>query len=396
MKRVLGRYRLGILVAGLALLGAVFAAGPVWAQQLLKSYAQALPDIPLMPDKDFNTKTVLYEDVPAGDEALSYRFRLPQDWKRPEDSALTSYQISNKILGEIVRFYGPPVIDNRSYFSLQAINLEYQLTAQQWMLQYLLSNGFTIQGIKEHDKKRAEALYVKVIDSTTFVIRAIAQMNGKRVVMAQYFMPSSNWEAEKQMQAQVMKTFELTYPIKESVEEMTKFHFLDIAEFQYPVSWEFRAGPVKNADRLNFELLNIQSEQKINWKNYKTLDGRIQVDILSYDTADSIEGEIDNLKRGLSKVNLAVGDKFESFDDFKFNNEVSAGPVEVYKAMDNQNSMLNYEYWIVPLEAGDYYYLVSLVTPSRDDDFFIWARNTEAYALILSLIRPLDEGLIYR
>ncbi len=396
MKRILGRYRLGILILGLVLTGGAFAAWPVYAQQLLKSYAQALPDIPFMPDKEFNAATILYEDVPAGDEALSYRFRLPKEWKRPEDSALTSYQISNKILGEIVRFYGPPVIDNRSFFSLQAINLEYQLTAQQWLLQFLLSNGFTIQGIKEYDKKRAEALFVKVIDSTTYVIRAIAQMNGKRVVMAQYFMPADNWEAEKQMQAQVMRTFDLTYPIKESVEEMTKFHFLDIAEFQYPVSWEFRAGPVKSADRLSFELLNIQSEQKINWKNYKTLNGRIQVDILSYDTADSIEGEIDNLKRGLSKVNLAVGDKFESFDDFKFNNEVNPGPVDVYKAMDNQNSMLNYEYWVVPLEAGDYYYLVSLITPSRDDDFFIWARNTQAYALILSLIRPLDEGLIYR
>lgn len=396
MKRFSGRYSLKVLVAGMVMGGLVLPSNIAPAQQLLKSYAQALPEIAPMPDKEFNDKTTLYEDVPAGDEALSYRFRLPADWKRPEDSALTSYQISNKILGEIVRYYGPPVIDKRSYFTLQAINLEYQLSAQQWLLQYLLSNGFTIQGIKEHNFKRAEALYVKVIESTTYVIRAVAQMNGRRVVMAQYFMPADNWEGEKQMQAQVMKTFELTYPITESVEEMTKYHFLDIAEFQYPVSWEFRAAPMKGADRMSFELLNIQSEQKIDWKNYKTLDGRIQVDIVSYDSADSVPGEIDNLKRGLAKINLAVGDKFETFDDFKFSNELNAGAVDVYKAIDNQNSLLNYEYWIVPLEAGDYYYFVSLITPSRDDDFFIWARNTQAYALILSLIRPLDEGLIYR
>jgi hypothetical protein len=382
-----------IILAAVVLIG---AALPVHAEDILKSYAKPLPEIPLLPAEEFDAQTILYEDVPAGDEALSYKFRLPKDWKKPEDSAMTSYQISNKILGEIVRFYGPPIVDSRSFFSLQAINLEYQLTAQQWVLQYLLSNGYTIQGMHEVSKKRAEALYVKVENGTTYVIRAIAQMNGKRVVMAQYFMPADNWESEKQLQAQVMGTFELTHPVHEQVEEMTKYHFLDIAEFQYPVSWEFRAAPLKSADRMSFELFNIESEQKINWKNYKTLNGRIQVDIISYDSSDTVEAEIEGFKEALSKINLTAGEPLDTIKGLKFSKDVTPADVQVFKAMDTQSSLLNYEYWVVPLEAGEYYYFVSLITPAREEDYFVWARNTQTYELILELFQPLDEGLIYR
>jgi hypothetical protein len=368
-----------------------------FAQKFLKNYAVPLPDIKFFPQAEFEAATELHEGMPGGDVALSYKFRLPVGWESMGDSgAVGRYQISNKVLGEILRFYGPPVIDTRSYFSLQAINLEYKLTAQQWLLQFLLSNGYTIQGINEIDENRAEALYVKVEDSVTYVIRAVAQINGKRIVVAQYFMPADNWDDEKQMQAQVISTFSLTHPIVEPVEEMRKYHFLDIAQFQYPASWEIKYSPLTNIERMHFDLLNVASELEAEKNNKKTLNGRIQVDIASYEAVSSVEDELDALKSSLSKIGLVIGEKIDAPVNLKFADGVRFVNSSVYNAVDSDSNMLRYEYWITTVEAGDYYYFINLVTPSRDEEFFVWARNTETYKIILELFLPLEEGLVYR
>lgn len=366
------------------------------AQKFIENYAPKMPDIALKPAAEFDASTTLYEDTPGGDQALSYRFRLPKEWGKSDEVALTNYTLSNKILGELVRFYGPPMLDKRSYFSIQAIKLEYKLSAEEWLLQHLLSNGYTIQGMTTHDENRAEALFVKIDQGETYIIRAVAQINGKRVVLAQYFMPSETWEEEKVQQAQVMQTFKLTHPVQELVEDMNIYHFLDIAEFQYPKSWEFRAPPLRNPDRMNFQLLNVASEKVVQRKKFKTLDGRIQVDIVSYSITESLESEIAKLKEDISKIGLVIGDKFETRKDFKFNEDVTAVPVEIYQAVDTEDNLLNYEYWVTSIEHGDYYYLITLVTPSRDEDFYIWSRNSQTYKLIVELFHPLDEGLIYR
>lgn len=394
MKRFLSQYR--VMITGLIALCLFMGAKISHGQEFLKNYAQPLPEISLLPVEEFNAKTILYEETPANDKSLSYRFRLPKDWKKPEDLAVTSYQVSDKILGEIVRFYGPPLLDTRSIFSIQAINLEYKLTATQWMLQYLLANGYTIQGMKEINEDRSEALYVKVENDVTYVIRAIAQINGKRVVLAQYIMPADNWEEEKHLQAQIMGTFELTHPVEELIEPMQKYHFLDLAEFNYPASWQYQGAPVNSAERVTFNLLNVASEQKIKWTKYKTLNGRIQADIVAYDLIDTPEEEIEKLKANLSKLGLIATEQLETRNDFRFNEGVEPVPVYIFKVTDSENNLLQYEYWILAMEAGDYFYFVSLVTPSRDEDFFIWARNTETYKLIIKMFTPLEDSLTTR
>ncbi len=359
-----------------------------YGQELLKNNAPPLQDAKLLPQAEFDALTTLYEDSPGGDKGLSYSLRLPKDWKKSEDVSMASFMVSDKILGEILRFFGPPVLDSRSSFSMQVISLEYIMTAQQWFLQYLLSNGFTIQGIKEIDEKRAEALYVKVDQGITYVIRAVAVINGKRIAMAQYQMPADNWETEKQMQAQVVDSFKLTHVLEEQSEEMRKYHFLDASVFQYPASWQLNAGSTSRGDRMGFEILNVASEEKKFRQNTKTLNGSIHVDIVSYDFSESIESEVANLKEELSQRGLSLGEALEFPVVFKYDAAVKPGQVEVFKLIDAKNSLLGHEYWIIALDVGEYYYFISLITPSRDEDYFVWARNVEAYKLVIELFQP--------
>jgi len=39
--------------------------------------------------------------------------------------------------------------------------------------------------------------------------------------------------------------------------------------------------------------------------------------------------------------------------------------------------------------SGEYYYFVTLLTPSRDEDYYSWARNTQTFRVLVENIQPL-------
>ena len=75
-------------------------------------------------------------------------------------------------------------------------------------------------------------------------------------------------------------------------------------------------------------------------------------------------------------------DHYEVHDDIYFSR------VEVYKTKGIDKVVLDYEYWIAALEENRYYYVVTMITPARETNFFKWIPNTEAFKLIVETIRP--------
>jgi hypothetical protein len=375
-------------------IAALTFCGPVMAQEFLENYKQPMPEIKLAPQADFDAATTLHQDTPYDDKALSYQIRMPKDWHKQRDVGRTDAEIGNKIMGELVRFYGPPRGDVRSYLTIQAQDLEYQLTAEQWLIQYLLANSYTLQGIRALDDRQVEALYVYVYKDTTFAVRVLAHLNGKRVVMAQYYLPTEEWDAEKQQQAQVITSFKLNNDIRQDIESMEKYHFLDIAELSYPRSWKLKADPLKTIDRLNMQLLSVAAEEVVKRRKFKLLNGRVEVSLMSYYGIDSIADEVETFREQIKSQGLVVDGLIETVSDFKAHQDFDVRPVEVYKIIDTENNIIKYELWFRVMEAGDYYYFVSLLTPSRDEDYFLWSRNTQTFRLIIKSITPQADSLI--
>ncbi len=358
------------------------------AQKFLENYKVPMPEIALIPQADFEAATQLYTETPFNDKALTFEMRIGKDWKKQRDVSLSNAKIGTKILGELVRFYGPPVLDQRSHMTVQALKLDYKLTAEQWFIQYLLANSYTVQGIKTHDDNRVEALYVYVEKDVTYVVRAMVQLNGTRAVMAQYYVPSEIWEAEKQLQAQSIGSFRLLNKVEEVIEPMEKYHFLDISEFSHPVSWEIKSDPLMSIDRLKITLLSVASEEYKQNTKYKLLNGKITLSLVSYHDMTSIADEINKYKAEIKKSGMLIGEFIESKDDFKIRRNMLSIPVEVYECTDTGNEALGYELWFLLMESGDYYYFVTLLTPSRDEDYFMWSRNTQTLRVIAETITP--------
>lgn len=384
------------MVLGLPTLS--FAQGKEPQEQIDKfEYKKPMPEIALIPAEEFEANTNVHHVKPIKDEALEYAIRLPKNWEEKESVGDASeLLLSNKMFGNVSRFESEANIDSPfpSQFTIQVIALEYELSAEQWFVQHLLSNGYALQGITVHDEDRAEALYITVERDVSYVIRSVAIRNGKRVILGRYKMPIERWEKEKSIQAQVIDSFRLANLKDEVVEKMKAYHFLDIAKFEYPESWKLRAPPFRSIDKLDVELLSIRHIPDEFGKGDLILSGKIGLSLVSVFVSDDINEEMRQFKSEYEKNGLIFNDEVKVEGDFDFSHYFTNTSVVAYNVMGKENDLVDYEFWITTMEYGDYYYFVTLLTPARKDDYYVWSRNTQTYALIVSTFKPQEDSLI--
>jgi hypothetical protein len=374
----------------------VCAAGSVRAQAVSSDSFKPLPKYDSIPLKELAEQTRLYEDVPDGDGGLRYSIRIPNDWEQEKDlEADTSISLNDKIFGELARFYGPVrVMGYRSSVQVKAVELSHQLTAEQWFLQHLMANGYTIEGFEVLSENRVEALLVYVHRGISYVVRAAAEIKGKNVVLVEYILPIENWEEERNMQDFVVSSFSMREAVVGDVEALKVFQFLDIAEIKYPQSWQLRSTPIRSIDRMDMELLNLSAYglDLSSRYNRATMDGKIDVKLVSVYAVESLEQEIETLKAELKKSGLHLRTEIPTHETYKFHDLFEFGKVTAHKATDDSEKLLNYELWLSIMFSGDYYYFITLLTPSREDDFQVWSRNVETYKQVLEAAEPQPDS----
>ncbi len=357
-------------------------------------FKKPMPEVESMPEDEFLKKTKLYEDVPYGDKILAYSIRYPKGWVMGEQKVSSSFQLDTKLFSNLNKWYGPPRMGGRSRMEVKAVNMEYQLTAEQWYLQYVLESGLTLQGFKVYSDKKVESLMIIMEGDISYYLRSVAIINGKRVVMAQYYVPMYFWNQEKAMQKQCIESFKVKNPKDELIEKMLSFQFLDIAEVKYPESWRVYAKPLRNITRMNMKVLNVrQTKSGYTGATQEAIEGQVDVTLVSTITSDSLLKEIDTYKKSLEGMGMLVGKKIKDVNNYKYNKDFSFAATEVYKGIDSTNDSVDYELWFTVLVSGNYYFFLTLLTPARSESYVTWARNTEAYKLIIENTAPYVEEL---
>ena len=361
---------------------------PVFAQKVTEQFKKPLKSFELTPKKEFLAETDLISETMAQDETMSYQIRVPKNWKKSDKNNFDNIVVSDRILAELGKYFGPPALNARSRIEVEAAGLEYQMSAEQWIMQYLLHNGYNSNGMKVHDTKRAEALYVLIEDGDSLVVRAVAQINGPNVLFAQYFVPVERYHEEKATQVRVLDSFQPTKVSNKLAQEMKTFQFLDLATMQYPETWTLRTLPIRSIDRMKLEILNTVDMEDVYLNVTTRLDGQVDVEMVSVYATDTLEEEIERYKASMAERGLILGEHLETRDDFLFGDRFDFVDANVYRLTDENNRLTEFEGWITVMSAGEYYYFISLVTASRDQDYALWARNSETYKLMASLVEP--------
>ncbi len=388
-----------VLLALILAIG-VFAGG--WASAATTSgisdgierFKKPMPPVDLMPEQQFLDMTQEHKTVPYGDKSLGYSIRWPKDWVAGEDKGSSNFELNTKLFTSINIWYSPPRMGGRSRIEVKAVDLEFQLTAEQWFLQNVLESGQTLEGFLVHSEKKVEALMIVMEDDTSYYVRTVTLLNGKRVLQAQFFVPMFFWNDERALQAQCLSSFSITYPTESIIENMLAFQFLDVAEVKYPESWKVRSKPLTSVERMNVKFLNIRETKNKVGRIDESIEGQVDATLVSTQTSSSLIKEIEQYKKTLEGTGMLLGKKLENKEDYNYSKNFSFALTEVYEGIDSTNDSMEYELWVSVMVSGGYYYFVSLLTPSRNETYFIWARNTQTYKQIINGTIPSAGGFL--
>lgn len=380
----------------LALVFGLFSIADSYAQEttIKDKFSKPLAKLEMTPITDFVGQSFPVEFKSAKAPALDFSIRVPKGWTDTTKANLDS-DIGQKVLSELKSYYGPAnLYAPRSRITVEAVELDFDITAERWFIQHLLANGYNIRGLEARNDRQADALYVYLQGAESFGVRARAIVNGKMVIIAKYAVPLGRYHEEKVQMEHVIRSYKEREEIHEFVEDLERYLFLDIAEFKYPVSWKLRALPIRSIDRMKVELFNIRKIET-GWygETESRLDGQIDINLVSIYSSETLEEEFEYFQREIDEKGLSMGAIVEERDDFLFTENFDFVDTKVYDVTGVTANMFEHELWVTIMLAGEYYYFVTLFTPSRNHDYFLWARNVEAYKLVVGQLKPQEDLL---
>ncbi len=353
------------------------------------SKIKPLSEVEFLEEEAFENQTKLIDETPYDDQFLSYQVRLPKDWMENSTNlnavnTLDDSGAPQNVLGIVSSYISPAKNYQRSFFTVEAVELTHEISARSWFIHYILKSGLSLEQVGLEDGEQAEAVYIEVQGDITYVVRVKSIINGPRMVLARYYVPVELYKDEKVQQAQIINSFELTNRQDVNIEPLEIHGFLDQTYFSYPASWTLNAPSVRSIDRMEAQLFHR--------KENGTMAGQINMFLINKDLKTSRSQEIKYYKDQFNLPDYAIDSLIETVETQHLP-EVIFSKTQAYLMKATRTRLLDYELWLSVLENEKYIYIMALFTPARNDDFYTWARNTESFKLILSNIRLEDESV---
>ncbi|MAQ70722.1 MAG: hypothetical protein CL565_00860 [Alphaproteobacteria bacterium] len=334
--------------------------------------------------EEFYSKTREVKQTPSGDEYLAYHVRLPQDWTEVSGRSPQSEDLSSKLLGEVVRFVSPPEIDKRALFTIRAMKMEYLISTKNWFLNFIKTNGYSIEGMDASNENKVLAEYVVFRENVSYLVRAVAQRNGNRMVLAEYMIPPGMPGDAMGMQKWSILTFGLENRDPAPPIELQKLPLLDVAAFYYPSDWMAMPSGDRSLEEMSIALLKVSDNpvKEKRDKEAKLQDGAISAYYYSKKAHPDISNELDSIKDSLSDKNMVLGEIILELDRKERSPSYDYSPMTAYAVDIVEGRYIDYEYWVTYTESPNSYLIVTLLTPARDTDFLEWSKNISAFSLV--------------
>lgn len=342
-----------------------------------------VPDVPYydMPTGEFLFHTKMYDEAPMDDRFLAYTIRLPKEWTRSDVGDLRGLALGKNVLLDITRFFGPIQIGfPRSSFVMRAAAGGYEMPAKNWFLHHVHSNGYILQAFRAISDSHVEGVFVQLIGDDTFIVRSVVRFNDNRMLMALYLVPEQLWEQEHRMQSAVMQSLKLTNPSPAQLEEREFHAFFELLRFDYPKSWSIRTPNIFSTEVMEASLINSRDGRR--------LDGEINFKVISSEIDTTLANEVRDVQGRLEERGFSIEEMIPYKLEYKHHEFINFSRVEVYRASHKVRGFQPHEYWVAVLGEDRFFYIITMLTPSQEDDFFSWSRNAQAYQIVLETLRP--------
>lgn len=360
-------------------------------------FLKPFPEVPLIEEEEFLEQTKEIKKIPYGQDVLGFKVRIPNDWTESKQSGSGNFRLSEKLFLDLSTFYSKPSPLGRSKLEIEALNLDTNFTAEQWYLRYLLDSGITPAAFVIHDDKNVESLVIEHENDISYYVRSRIMLNQSKVIVAKYYVPVPEIQTNAQMQQQVLKSFEFTTPLDYVYAETIPHRFLDIAEIYLQDDWQVYQKPLRSSERIYAEALKLRKSD-LSKKNNQRGQGvaRIDIGLIAASNNKTLLDEVKQFKKKIEINGVLVGEKLKEDYEFKYHKSMDFGLTEVYEGIDSSTNRPQHEFWFTVMVGGNYYHIMMLLVPSRNEQFGVWAETTQQYKRIVREFSPLEGAFLER
>jgi hypothetical protein len=340
-------------------------------------------------DATFAKKTKAYSMMPYGKADLEFEIYLPGDWTPEEMVTTGASDVNAKITGPVAQFRSPMIGTQYVTSTVEVLKLETEISARNWLKNYLVSSGYLPQGdVTEINNRSASAAYVSSSpDQGSRFCYIAARISGSFVVTARFETPLNLRAYVAYLQKKSIDSFKLLYPKEDPIEEQKTYTLVDSIKFNYPASWKVSNPDFRDMNRLIIELRNLRAGTEGMGK-YSITQGYIRILAIRRQRATDIQSEIDALRKYFNetmsidfKKMISTG-KSDAYARFLFNR------YEVYDVVSKAAKVpTTQEIHLVALGDKEWYIFAFLFTPKEAQELPIWARNVQSFQEVVKSIK---------
>lgn len=380
----------------------------VFIALLLLSYpamSQGLEPLPQISDdvsKELEATAIPVEKLYDLTPTLNFKVKIPNDFKIMADEKLKNTDSDGSVYGEVFNAYGPSSYDLRSYFSVQSIELERLISAQNWLISQALLKNYTIKGLEADDGGNSFATFYVRLDNIgrSEAVLSKGFLHENRLIVVEYVVPVQLYEQDKFEQIYAIQSFEFLndYTIL-SPEIISEYEFLDSFIVKYPQNWKLSRHSDTEVNRHDISLKTANKNNflfataDITVISNKSLKDRVDKSIYPINLPRFVK----NKKEVIDEMGFIAAPMLER-KKYDLNYKTILAITEIYPLRRKQSdifvndgeSPISHEFWLTviktPKENGKNY-VISMIAPSRDTNYYQWSLAAKAYELIVENVR---------
>lgn len=330
-------------------------------------------------DATFEAATREFRALPFGRADLEYKISLPVDWQPRGTFEGASPDFSKRIVHEIGYYVSPPTGNLLAFLSIQAVQIDHEILAAHWLRSYILAGGYAPDGdIQNFSLTRASGGYIYVLDGKNILTRILVQINGKIAVIARLEMPLQEKGENGFMQKKAVESFSLLYLTEKAIEQPKAFALVDAAKFDFLSSWQAMSPDFRNLNRPSLQIHN---------KNKNVLEGFIRISAAKRSENTHLNTEIAEVKKFFAEEMKIKFDKLVSSEEYNHNSRYPYGRRETYEVTYSTGKRQRQEARFYVFGNDEWYFFATLITPLESNNFYVWARNTRAFDILIASLR---------
>lgn len=353
------------------------AAAAAAAQQPAKPAMPFNPLFPIQDDDSFNAVAKSFHRMPLNDPQLEFDILLPKDWTAEQTlQAQTASDLDRKILGDLAYFKSPIMGTLQAIVTIQAVRLDREISAENWLKSYVLQNGYAIQGkIVPVNEKKANVNCISTSEGSSNYIYATAEINGNNAIIVRFESPLIIKDQLEFLRHKVVDSFRFILTGDRPIETQKNYALGEALKFNYPVSWTINDQDSHDPNNVSMQLFSQATGDQVT--------GMIRFIATKRNADTSFRKEVNKLRAyfdgflNLDFKKLVSSDKMQNAPSrFLFSR------YEVYQVAAKKENAAIQELRLIALGDKDWYIFIFLLSPSDTENFYTWATNTQAFDII--------------